>query len=529
MIKFKDFVESIGRSPDQAHRYGLSPDSRGDYSPPGHYSPSPSYDWKPNNSDFGIKSSDLKIDDQVFLNAQNGDKNALDEVLQKVHTLTDRYVKSRSKFYLTNPGYGKLDNDEVDPVIQGLDLDDIVQDVVLIIREKILKKTVNHPRSLFKLVTTIARNELRMRTRASKSRGDIIGKDDFHSPYASFSRGRGVRADVPQPYSGAVKGEEQAALRKAISRLPEKMKRVIQSLTKGKKPAQAANSLGISRANFDQIKKRAIEMLKNDMSNQKMMDHTKITNNYIEIIIESIVEENKMKRTTFLEFAEQREIIDLVENVKVDKQDVLLAQSPEHPDHKQAMDDVLNKTHTLALRFLLSKKLNSHTAEEIAQDIVILVRQKLIDGNPADPETFVPFVFSVARNKLMDHGKGQKHRPSVLGTAGGDDELGDRFSQEVGREKAGGLSSMVGQEEKMALRKAIAMLPDAMRDVMSLVSQGVSPEEGAEQLHINRANFDQIKKRAMAKLPNLMRQLHVMDHTKITGDRIEMIIESMIN
>ncbi len=130
-------------------------------------------------------------------------------------------------------------------------------------------------------------------------------------------------------------------------------------------------------------------------------------------------------------------------------------------------------------------------AEEAVQETLVRALEALRDGRPRDPEKLGAFVRGIARHVIADaHHARQRSAPldAVPETqhgAGGNDPL----------------SALISDEERDSVRRALARLSAADRDILHLsFFEGLTPLEIAERLGEPALRIRKRKSRALRRL-----------------------------
>ena len=117
---------------------------------------------------------------------------------------------------------------------------------------------------------------------------------------------------------------------------------------------------------------------------------------------------------------------------------------------------VLYETHlTPVFRYAFIRLGNKEEADDIAQE-TFLRAYKAIDRFEVTTENFLPYLFTVARNLLIN--KGKKKTPTLL--------TGEDMAKESGDLRAD--SFAVEREQKEVIREALTTLTDTEREIIEL-------------------------------------------------------------
>jgi RNA polymerase sigma-70 factor, ECF subfamily len=127
-----------------------------------------------------------------------------------------------------------------------------------------------------------------------------------------------------------------------------------------------------------------------------------------------------------------------------------------------AFERLVRAHHARVWRYLVHLLGDPTQAEDVAQEVFIKVHRRL--RTLRDPERFVPWLLSVARNTAYDAGRSRKRRPLVL----------------VDDDTLGRLGGSVDPHLDLEVEDALARLDDDMRESLVLVGMlGFSYQEAA--------------------------------------------------
>jgi RNA polymerase sigma-70 factor (ECF subfamily) len=108
-------------------------------------------------------------------------------------------------------------------------------------------------------------------------------------------------------------------------------------------------------------------------------------------------------------------------------------------------------------------------AEEILQEVFLRVVQR--SGDFRGQSKFSTWLYTIARNQCIDHGRKMSHRRHAsldAPTRGADNEPGATLMDRVADDGAASDREAIGKQLKLAIGQAIEALPDEQREVFLL-------------------------------------------------------------
>lgn len=104
---------------------------------------------------------------------------------------------------------------------------------------------------------------------------------------------------------------------------------------------------------------------------------------------------------------------------------------------------------------------DEHLAEDLTQDVFLLIHRGLPNYDPA--RDLRPWVFTIVVNRVRDFWRSRRHRSEQdLGHLDSDEAL------EIEGPEAGPLEPLLSAESAEGVRRAVAELPDGLREVLYL-------------------------------------------------------------
>lgn len=162
----------------------------------------------------------------------------------------------------------------------------------------------------------------------------------------------------------------------------------------------------------------------------------------------------------------------------------------------------LGDRYTQRLRLFASRRINDPTAaEDIAQETLRHVVTALREGKVENLAALPGFVFSTARNLCLHWVRSAARENSAFA----------RLREANGNEnapQADALRSMIDAERRKVVRAALDSLPDADRELLSLLYyKGIQTEDAARDLGITAAAVRVRKHRALQRLARLLGEI----------------------
>ena len=141
--------------------------------------------------------------------------------------------------------------------------------------------------------------------------------------------------------------------------------------------------------------------------------------------------------------------------------------------------------HTKVLGYMHSKLTNSHTAEDLTEDVFVKVYEK-IDSFDEAKASFSTWIYTIARNTLIDYFRTMKQYEEVPETKEADYNLEDE---------------VLDSEDLSKLAAALRTLDERSRDIIVLrFYQGKTLKDIAKQLGISYAYVKLLQNNAFVKL-----------------------------
>jgi len=155
---------------------------------------------------------------------------------------------------------------------------------------------------------------------------------------------------------------------------------------------------------------------------------------------------------------------------------------------------IVHEYRSRILYFILKQLRDRATAEEITQDVLMVVIEALRHGRIRDESSLGGFIFGVARNLMLNHVRKQ-HR------------AGERFSQLRNTEtvwKSHPEAELLLRERQAELQRAFDALEDTDRDILQRVFATDDAESVAHELAISMTAMRKRKSRALNRLKQFL-------------------------
>lgn len=173
------------------------------------------------------------------------------------------------------------------------------------------------------------------------------------------------------------------------------------------------------------------------------------------------------------------------------------------------LDDIIRDNAPRLRSFVRSRVDNSDDADDIVQDTFYqLLRTISIMDNPIGHVT--SWLYTVARNLVINHGKKQREVPIMKTKAADDDTFMTELSEimiasDSDSPEVQMLRNMVWEE----LNKAMANLPKEQREAMEMTEiQGLSTKEAAMKMGVSLNTFLSRKHYAVVSIRKRLRILY---------------------
>jgi RNA polymerase sigma factor (sigma-70 family) len=146
----------------------------------------------------------------------------------------------------------------------------------------------------------------------------------------------------------------------------------------------------------------------------------------------------------------------------------------------------------LGLRIMALRALGDpEAAEEAVQETLVRALEALRDGRPRDPDKLGPFVRGIARHVIADAHQARRRTAPLDAVP----------ETERGTANDDPLSALITDEERNRVRRALAQLSPADRDILHLsFFEGMTPVDIAERLGEPALRIRKRKSRALRRL-----------------------------
>jgi RNA polymerase sigma-70 factor (ECF subfamily) len=137
--------------------------------------------------------------------------------------------------------------------------------------------------------------------------------------------------------------------------------------------------------------------------------------------------------------------------------------------HVDAFEELLARYRRPVFNFVLRSVRDASRAEEILQEVFLRVVQR--SGDFRGQSKFSTWLYTIARNQCIDHGRKMSHRRHAsldAPTRGAEDEQGPTLMDRVADGGATSDREAIGKQLRAAIARAIEELPDEQREVFLL-------------------------------------------------------------
>jgi len=222
-----------------------------------------------------IAEAAIAISADLVNSAINGDKNALQEVLEQVREVCRRWL------FVHVPKFLGLRQDDAT-------VEDLAQDGVLTIYQLLKEKSLKNPAAIVSAAISVVRNKLLTYNRDRRNHANVMGTHDgfvrrgvsdeemgkprIKRAYNPFDSTKKTLAPDSSVYrkdgEDIVADEEKGRFYAAISKLPHEYRAAMQTYLDDMPAVDAAAKLGIKRSTYDSIVSRAKSKIRTIISDE---------------------------------------------------------------------------------------------------------------------------------------------------------------------------------------------------------------------------------------------------------------------
>lgn len=144
--------------------------------------------------------------------------------------------------------------------------------------------------------------------------------------------------------------------------------------------------------------------------------------------------------------------------------------------NREAISQLLERHARRVQEYIRALVKDNSVADDLAQEVLIKVVKVLDEGRYTDKGKFQPWLLRVARNRVLDYFRAQKHAKAVNESEAGFDILGSKNFAEPSIE-----DRLISEQQAEEVRKLIELLPAEQREVVKMrYYDGLSFKEIAE-------------------------------------------------